>query len=46
MMHGMFRSNGACGYVRKPEFLMDKGPNDEVFDPKATLQVKKTLKVG
>ncbi|PWA47886.1 phosphoinositide phospholipase C family, EF-hand domain pair [Artemisia annua] len=45
MMHGMFRSNGACGYVRKPEFLMDKGPNDEVFDPKATLPVKKTLKV-
>ncbi|KAI7732419.1 hypothetical protein M8C21_028326, partial [Ambrosia artemisiifolia] len=45
MMHGMFRSNGGCGYVRKPDFLMNKGPNDEVFDPKAELPVKKTLKV-
>lgn len=45
MMHGMFRSNGGCGYIRKPDFLMNKGPNDEVFDPKAALPVKKTLKV-
>ncbi|KAK9059712.1 hypothetical protein SSX86_020416 [Deinandra increscens subsp. villosa] len=45
MMHGMFKSNGACGYVRKPDFLMNKGPNGELFDPKATLPVKKTLKV-
>ncbi|KAI3815979.1 hypothetical protein L1987_15663 [Smallanthus sonchifolius] len=45
MMHGMFRSNGGCGYVRKPDFLMNKGPDGEVFDPKATLPVKKTLKV-
>ncbi|KAI3517432.1 hypothetical protein L1887_16646 [Cichorium endivia] len=45
MMHGMFRSNGGCGYVRKPDFLMDQGPNGEVFDPKATLPVKTTLKV-
>ncbi|KAJ0678403.1 putative phosphoinositide phospholipase C [Helianthus annuus] len=45
MMHGMFRSNGACGYVRKPDFLLKTGPNGEVFDPKATLPVKKTLKV-
>ncbi|KAI3731141.1 hypothetical protein L1987_62324 [Smallanthus sonchifolius] len=45
MMHGMFRSNGGCGYVRKPDFLMNKGPNGEVFDPKAALPVKKTLKV-
>ncbi|KAK1415502.1 hypothetical protein QVD17_31284 [Tagetes erecta] len=45
MMHGMFRSNGGCGYVRKPDFLMNKGPNDELFDPKAALPVKKTLKV-
>lgn len=46
MMHGMFRSNGGCGYVKKPEFLMRTGPNNEVFDPKAMLPVKKTLKVG
>ncbi|KAJ0764454.1 putative phosphoinositide phospholipase C [Helianthus annuus] len=45
MMHGMFRSNGGCGYIRKPAFLMGRGPNDEVFDPKAELPVKKTLKV-
>ncbi|KAK9282589.1 hypothetical protein L1049_010806 [Liquidambar formosana] len=45
LMHGMFRSNGGCGYVKKPEFLMKKGPNNEVFDPKRTLPVKTTLKV-
>ncbi|CAL5363867.1 unnamed protein product [Camellia sinensis] len=45
LMHGMFRSNGECGYVKKPDFLIKKGPNNEVFDPKVTLQVKKTLKV-
>lgn len=42
----MFRSNGGCGYVKKPDFLMNTGPNNEVFDPKATLVVKKTLKVS
>ncbi|KAH7855255.1 hypothetical protein Vadar_022922 [Vaccinium darrowii] len=45
LMHGMFRSNGGCGYVKKPDFLMFKGPNNEVFDPKTVLLVKKTLKV-
>ncbi|KAJ0705249.1 putative phosphoinositide phospholipase C [Helianthus annuus] len=45
MMHGMFRSNGGCGYVKKPDFLMRSGPNNEVFNPKVTLPVKKTLKV-
>lgn len=45
LMHGMFRSNGGCGYVKKPDFLMNAGPNNEVFNPKATLPVKKTLKV-
>ncbi|CAH1438749.1 unnamed protein product [Lactuca virosa] len=45
MMHGMFRSNGGCGYVKKPDFLIGRGPNDEVFDPKATLEVKKILRV-
>ncbi|TKY47543.1 Phosphoinositide phospholipase C 6 [Spatholobus suberectus] len=44
-MQGMFRANGGCGYVKKPEFLIQKGPHDEVFDPKRTLPVKKTLKV-
>lgn len=44
-MHGMFRSNGGCGYVKKPDFLMKKGPNNKVYDPKRTRTVKKSLKV-
>lgn len=44
-MHGMFRANGVCGYVKKPEFLMRQGPNKEVHDPKREHIVKKTLKV-
>ncbi|CAK9173558.1 unnamed protein product [Ilex paraguariensis] len=45
LMHGMFRSNGDCGYVKKPDFLMKKGLHNEVFDPKVTLPVKTTLMV-
>lgn len=45
-MHGMFRTNGGCGYVKKPNFLMQKGPRNEVFDPKKPVLVKKTLKVS
>ncbi|XP_021277995.1 phosphoinositide phospholipase C 4-like [Herrania umbratica] len=45
LMHGMFRSNGGCGYVKKPEFLTNVDPDGQVFDPKAKLPVKKTLKV-
>jgi phosphatidylinositol phospholipase C delta len=45
LMQGMFRSNGGCGYVKKPDFLMKAGPHNEVFDPKAKLPFKKTLKV-
>lgn len=41
----MFRANGGCGYVKKPKLLMKKAPT-EVFDPKAKLPVKMTLKVG
>ncbi|KDP44772.1 hypothetical protein JCGZ_01272 [Jatropha curcas] len=43
LMHGMFRANGGCGYLKKPDFLMHKGP--DVFDPKRALSVIKTLKV-
>ncbi|CAH9074726.1 unnamed protein product [Cuscuta europaea] len=39
-MQGMFRSNGGCGYVKKPDFLVK-----QIFDPKEKLAVKKTLKV-
>ncbi|GAB2216411.1 hypothetical protein Droror1_Dr00024184 [Drosera rotundifolia] len=45
LMHGMFRSNGGCGYVKKPDILISKGPHDEVFDPYGSLPMKKTLKV-
>ncbi|KNA19651.1 hypothetical protein SOVF_059400 [Spinacia oleracea] len=45
LMQGMFRANGGCGYVKKPHFLLNSGPNGEVFDPKIKLPVKKTLKV-
>ncbi|KAI3458550.1 hypothetical protein Pfo_015213 [Paulownia fortunei] len=45
MMHGVFRSNGGCGYVKKPDLLMKRGPNNEVFDPKLPLPVRKILKV-
>ena len=43
LMHGMFRANGGCGYVKKPEFLMNE---NRIFDPKAKHPVKKTLKVS
>jgi len=46
LMHGMFRANGGCGYLKKPDFLMEKGANNEVFDPKIKLAVTKTLKVS
>ncbi|KAJ7959648.1 Phosphoinositide phospholipase C [Quillaja saponaria] len=45
LMQGMFKANGGCGYVKKPDFLLMTGPNNEVFDPKTFLPVKTTLKV-
>ncbi|XP_022998188.1 phosphoinositide phospholipase C 4-like [Cucurbita maxima] len=45
LMYGMFRSNGGCGYVKKPDFLLTVDPHGKVFDPNAKLPVKKTLKV-
>ncbi|XP_065870834.1 phosphoinositide phospholipase C 2-like [Euphorbia lathyris] len=45
LMQGMFRANGGCGYVKKPDFLLQSGPHGEVFDPRVKLPVKKTLKV-
>ncbi|KAB2616540.1 phosphoinositide phospholipase C 4-like [Pyrus ussuriensis x Pyrus communis] len=45
LMHGMFRANGGCGYVKKPDFVMKADSDYQVFDPKAKLPVKKTLKV-
>ncbi|KAG8099003.1 hypothetical protein GUJ93_ZPchr0013g35440 [Zizania palustris] len=43
LMHGFYKANGGCGYVKKPDFLMQTEP--EVFDPKNSLLPKKTLKV-
>ncbi|ONK62497.1 uncharacterized protein A4U43_C07F4540 [Asparagus officinalis] len=45
LMHGFFRANGGCGYIKKPDFLIKTGPHGEVFNPRATLPVKRTLKV-
>ncbi|XP_047944379.1 phosphoinositide phospholipase C 2-like isoform X1 [Salvia hispanica] len=40
LMHGMFRANGGCGYVKKPEFLLKD--TDAIYD---SLPVRMTLKV-
>ncbi|OUZ99099.1 C2 calcium-dependent membrane targeting [Macleaya cordata] len=45
LMQGMFRSNGGCGYVKKPDFLMTVDQRNRIFNPEAELPVKKTLKV-
>ncbi|CAN6220039.1 unnamed protein product [Urochloa humidicola] len=43
LMHGFYKANGGCGYVKKPDFLMQTEP--EIFDPRKPQSVKKTLKV-
>lgn len=43
LMQGMFRANGGCGYVKKPDIVMQNLPNRELFDPKRTLPEKKTI---
>ncbi|XP_039786563.1 phosphoinositide phospholipase C 2-like isoform X1 [Panicum virgatum] len=45
LMYGFYKANGGCGYVKKPDFLMQTCPDGKVFDPKADLPVKATLKV-
>ncbi|KAK1396920.1 Phosphoinositide phospholipase C [Heracleum sosnowskyi] len=45
LMHGMFRANGCCGYVKKPDILLKAGPDNEVFNPETALPIKTTLKV-
>ncbi|WJX32445.1 1-phosphatidylinositol phosphodiesterase, variant 2 [Trifolium repens] len=45
LMQGMFKANGRCGYVKKPDFLLKTGPINEIFDPKVPLPPKTTLKV-
>ncbi|XP_024970016.1 phosphoinositide phospholipase C 2-like [Cynara cardunculus var. scolymus] len=43
LMQGMFRANGGCGYVKKPQLLLKGG--DEIFDPRIQLPVTMTLKI-
>uniref|UniRef100_A0A0C9RXU3 Phosphoinositide phospholipase C n=1 Tax=Wollemia nobilis TaxID=56998 RepID=A0A0C9RXU3_9CONI len=48
LVHGFFRANGGCGYVKKPDFLLPKGSETDdqnIFDPKAERPVKNTLKI-
>eukprot|EP01018_Ginkgo_biloba_P000727 Gb_02010 [translate_table: standard] len=50
LVHGFFRANGGCGYVKKPEFLLPNANGSEnddqyIFYPKATRPVKTKLKV-
>jgi phosphatidylinositol phospholipase C delta len=42
LTQGMFRANGGCGYVKKPDILMNP---DKMFDPRSNLPVKTRLKV-
>ncbi|KAL6594615.1 hypothetical protein ACP70R_048353 [Stipagrostis hirtigluma subsp. patula] len=44
LTQGMFRANGGCGYVKKPDILMNSDP-DKLFDPRANLPTKMRLKV-
>ncbi|KAG7559964.1 Phospholipase C phosphatidylinositol-specific Y domain [Arabidopsis thaliana x Arabidopsis arenosa] len=44
LMQGMFRANGGCGYVKKPNFLLNAGSSG-VFYPTENPVVVKTLKV-
>ncbi|KAL2557062.1 Phosphoinositide phospholipase C 2 [Forsythia ovata] len=47
IMQGMFRANGGCGYVKKPEFLMNVDQYGQFCDLSGAeqLEVQKTLKV-
>ncbi|KAL9294156.1 Phosphoinositide phospholipase C 9 [Arabidopsis thaliana] len=44
LMQGMFRANGGCGYVKKPNFLLNASSSG-VFYPPENPVVVKTLKV-
>ncbi|GJN36188.1 hypothetical protein PR202_gb25028 [Eleusine coracana subsp. coracana] len=44
LTQGMFRANGGCGYVKKPDILMNTD-TEKLFDPRADLPVKTRLKV-
>ncbi|KAI3833706.1 hypothetical protein MKX03_004041 [Papaver bracteatum] len=45
LMQGMFRSNGGCGYVKKPDLLIRTDEGNKLFNPGEKLPVKTCLKV-
>ncbi|KAF3454248.1 hypothetical protein FNV43_RR04695 [Rhamnella rubrinervis] len=45
IMEGMFKANGGCGYVKKPDFLLNVDEYSKVFNRQDKLQVQTTLKV-
>lgn len=45
IMEGMFKANGGCGYVKKPDFLLTSSPDNEVFNPEKSYRVRQMLKV-
>lgn len=45
IMQGMFRGNGGCGYVKKPDYLLNDDQYNGVPVPCKPKQVKTTLKV-
>jgi phosphatidylinositol phospholipase C delta len=43
-MEGMFKANGGCGYVKKPDFLLN---NNKIYDPRVNNRsILKTLQVN
>eukprot|EP00252_Welwitschia_mirabilis_P014359 TRINITY_DN31554_c0_g1_i1.p1 TRINITY_DN31554_c0_g1~~TRINITY_DN31554_c0_g1_i1.p1 ORF type:complete len:611 (+),score=71.40 TRINITY_DN31554_c0_g1_i1:96-1835(+) len=46
LVHGFFKANGGCGYIKKPDFLLQQGSDDnDVFNPKASRPIKTKLKI-
>ncbi|KAL3680533.1 hypothetical protein R1sor_023489 [Riccia sorocarpa] len=45
LVHGFFRQNGGCGYVKKPDFLFPSKNSGREFDPRVPQARKVTLKV-
>ncbi|GAU28697.1 hypothetical protein TSUD_216040 [Trifolium subterraneum] len=42
-MEGMFKANGGCGYVKKPDFLLN---NNKIYDPRVNNRsILQTLQV-
>ncbi|CAM6095540.1 unnamed protein product [Calypogeia fissa] len=44
LVHGFFRANGGCGYVKKPDFLFPTSTG-KIFDPRQEVTPKMKLKV-